>query len=133
MLRQLGVSFVKQCDWAIEFAKDFVVQSLAANMLKSDPDVASKAPRVAEALSNLGDNKSHERHFHYQDCVQMGLKVEMLEDDEKLQDLLLTVHHCYMHALSNSSAIKFIENQTGNALVKQVPIQQQPNVRIGVS
>ena len=54
----------------------------------------------------------------------MGLKIRMIEDDNTLQDLLLTVHHCYMHALANTGAFKIIENHMGVAYVKQVAIQQ---------
>ena len=43
-----------------------------------------------------------------------------------LQDLVLTVHHCYMNLLMNSAAYKIIENQNGIALIKnvQVPAKQ---------
>lgn len=49
----------------------------------------------------------------------MGLAVDMIEADQKLQDLVLTVHHCYMHSLMNTPSYKMIENHTGLALVKQ--------------
>jgi hypothetical protein len=49
----------------------------------------------------------------------MGLKIKHLESDPILQDLVLTVHHCYMNVLMNTTAIKMIENHKGVALVKQ--------------
>jgi len=132
MLAQLGVSFVEQCDWAIEYAKEFVIKSLTKNMLRDDPDVTTKAPRIAEILSDLGENKSHERRFFYQDCQEMGLKIEMIEDDPELQDLILTVHHSFMHVLANAGVIKIIENQIGKAQVKSAAQQSQPaNLTIG--
>jgi hypothetical protein len=30
---------------------------------------------------------------------------------------LLTIHHSFMHAFSNSNAIKIVENHDGNAIV----------------
>lgn len=48
----------------------------------------------------------------------MGLNVIELEADKELQDLVLTVHHCYMHSLMNTPAYKLIENQNGIAFVK---------------
>jgi len=48
-------------------------------------------------------------------CEEIGLKIEKLEDDKKLQDLVLTVHCAYMHTFSMSPAIKIIENQIGVA------------------
>jgi hypothetical protein len=47
-----------------------------------------------------------------------------LEDDQTLQDLTLTIHHCYMHSLSNTLAFKIIENQLGRAMVKIQQVQQ---------
>ncbi len=49
----------------------------------------------------------------------MGLKVKLIEDDKKLQDLVLTVHHCFMHSIMNTPSYKLIENHLGAAFVKQ--------------
>jgi len=47
------------------------------------------------------------------------LKVVALEDDNDLQELVLTVHHCYMFALMNTGTFKIIENHKGAAFAKQ--------------
>ena len=39
------------------------------------------------------NNKSHSRHFSASDCDKMGLKIIALEDDQDLQELVLSVHH----------------------------------------
>ncbi len=54
----------------------------------------------------------------------MGLDVERIENDPDLQDLVLTVHHCYMHVLMNTPAYKIVENQNAVALVKN-EVQQK--------
>jgi hypothetical protein len=63
-------------------------------------------------------------------CRSIGLKIELLEDDQTLQDLVLSVHHCYTHALANTLAYKIIENHDGAAFIKQqqipMPMMQQP-------
>ena len=61
----------------------------------------------------------------------MGLKVEKIETDPEFQDLLLTVHHCFMHALMNTPSFKITENHLGIALVKQQQVQVQPQLVIG--
>ena len=65
-------------------------------------------------LGNVGLNE----------CVSMGLKVEKIEADPALQDLILTVHHCYMHSLMNTSSFKMVENHLGVAFVKQQIVAQ---------
>ena len=46
-----------------------------------------------------------------------------MEDDNDLQDLILTVHHSFMHTFSHSSATKIVENHLGIAYVESLPIQ----------
>lgn len=120
-------SFVQQCQWAVDSVKDFLGEFLAKNMFSSLPE-NERSTRVAAVVSRLTDlsqNKGHDRHIHIQECKDMGLVVRELEDknDKTLQDLVLTVHHCSMFALSNTPAIKIIENHTGKRYVK---IMQQP-------
>ncbi|WP_309605489.1 hypothetical protein, partial [Phenylobacterium sp.] len=46
------------------------------------------------------------------------------EGDKELQDLILTVHHCFMHTLSNTPAFKIIEDHRGRAHVRMQAQQQ---------
>ena len=50
---------------------------------------------------------------------KIGLIIKSLEDDfdQEFQDLVLTVHHSFMHTFSSSGAIKIIENQEENTVV----------------
>ncbi len=120
IIDKLGISFLKECDWAIEATKELVIDSLKRNMLKDDPNAVDKATEIAKALSDLEENKSHERHFHADYCIDIGLAIEKLEGDQDLQNLVLTVHHCYMLALANLPLSKIIENPAGNIIAKQV-------------
>jgi len=81
----------------------------------------AKIKKVSKLLSN-DEGKTHNTHFQYEACEAAELKVSRLENDQKFQDLVLTIHHCYMHTLSNTPAFKIIENQLGRAMVK---MQQQ--------
>jgi hypothetical protein len=49
-----------------------------------------------------------------------------LENDPKFHDAVLSVHHAFMHALSNSGAFKIIENHNGIAFVKAQQMMVQP-------
>lgn len=122
ILGQIGISFLEQCNLAIERGEDFVAWALKENMLKNDSNASAKAKKIAKTLSNLKKNKSHGKRFHYTDCKNMGLGIEILERDQKLQDLVLSVHHCYIHALGTTGNImKVIENHKGHIWGKQLP------------
>jgi hypothetical protein len=42
----------------------------------------------------------------------------MLEDDHKLQEAVLSVHHALIHTLSATGAFKIIENHNGVAFIQ---------------
>ncbi len=123
IIGQYRPTFLGQCENAIKWSNEFVERQLASGMFESLPaaDKAKKAKAVTRALSNYPVNKSHERHFHIEECVKMGLVVKALESDPTLQDLVLTVHHCYMNLVMNSNAYKIVANQNGVGLVKNAP------------
>lgn len=131
IIGQYRPTFLSQCENAIKWSNEFVEQQLTAGMFLGDHDAKKKAKKITKALSDYAKNKSHERHLDADDCEKMGLKIKHFESDATMQDLVLTVHHCYMNVLMNSPAFKIIENQNGVALVKntQVPIMLGPGQR----
>ena len=120
IIGQYRPTFLGQCENAIRWSSAFVEEQLKTGMFASRSDKQARAKKVTKALSNYSANKSHDRHFDIDACKKMGLAIMDLESDSTLQDLVLTVHHCYMNLLMNSAAYKIIENQDGVALVKNM-------------
>ncbi len=123
IIGQYRPTFLGQCENAIKWSNDFVEQQLTDGMFQGLPDRKKRARAVVRALSNYPRNKSHDRHFDMDDCEKMGLTIKHLESDITMQDLVLTVHHCYMNLMMNTLAYKIIENHQGIALVKNVQSQ----------
>ena len=123
IIAQYRPTFLSQCDNAIRWSNEFVRTQLAEVMFETDPDRKKKAASVVKKLTDFKGNRTHARHIHYDECKQIGLKVALIEDDQRLQDLVLTVHHCYMHSLMNTQSFKMIENHLGHAFVKQQAVQ----------
>lgn len=119
ILQQYHPTFLGQCQQAIDWTKKFVGDQLREVMFEGDPDAAQKAQHIVDVLSDADEHKSHERHIPIAKCRDIGLKVVALEDDNDLQELVLTVHHCYMFALMNTGTFKIIENHKGAAFAKQ--------------
>jgi hypothetical protein len=138
ILSKITPSFLERCEWAVKDSNDFLESTLGQNMfLDLPPD--QRAERIASVKSVFANNegRAHNTHIQIQQCHDVGLNVIRLEDDQKLQDLVLTVHHCYMHTLMNTPAFKIIENHMGRALVRllqpTVQFVQQPAASIEVS
>ncbi len=125
IISQYRPTFLSQCEDAIQWSNSFVREQLRNVMFYRRKDKAWRAAKVVRKLTDYRIGKqSHERHLHYEDCFNAGLRVVPLERDNTFQDLVLTVHHCYMHTLMNSGAYKIIENHLGTAFVKSIAIQQ---------
>ena len=127
ILSRYTPSFVQQCHWAIQGGKDMVAEFLKTNMLSGLPvaERDRKANEIVDRLSRDSSAKGHDRHIHAQECERLGLSIRHLEDktDKKLQDLVLTVHHCYMHTMSNTGCFKIVENHMGRRYVKMIQVQ----------
>jgi len=123
IISQYRPTFLSQCENAISWSNAFVEKELFDGMFSDIPDrneARDKAKKIAKTLANYSENKSHEKHLHAEDCESIGLKIKHIESDadQQFQDLVLTVHHCYMHTFMNTPAIKIIENHAGAALIK---------------
>ena len=119
IIGQYRPTFLNRCENAIKWSNRFVRDQLENVMFASETDAKTKAASIVRRLSDFTRNRTHERHIPFEECRDIGLKVSLVEDDQELQDLVLTVHHCFMHSLTNTQSFKLIENHLGAAFVKQ--------------
>lgn len=117
-------TFLGSCQSAIEWSEKMVNEWLISGMLSDDPNREDRARNIVSGLSSSDTTYNHARHIHLEELERLGLKITHLENDSKLQDLVLTVHHSYMHTFSMTPAIKVVENQLGVAMVRMAG--QQP-------
>lgn len=118
-------TFIGDCQKAIDWSDSIVKQWLIENMFKDDSDGSSKAAKVVAELSSHNRTYSHSRHIHSDELKNLGLRIVDLEgldnrsidDCKDLQDCVLTLHHAYMQTMSNTSAIKIVENHNGEAMI----------------
>lgn len=108
--------FYSVCD-AIKLSEILVVEWLKQYMFY-DMDTQTVNKKVRKIVAKLNsNNKSHSRHFTYNSCLEMGLNVLKIENDQDLQNLILSVHHAYIITLDASTATKIIENQNGQRFI----------------
>ena len=112
-------TFLGTCQKAIEWSQTIVHTWLTSGMLVGVPKSNEVAKNIVEGLSSQDATYNHARHIHIEELESLGLKITRLEDDPKLQDLVLTVHHAFMHTFSMTRAIKIVENHTGVGVVRR--------------
>jgi len=125
IIQKYHPTFIAQCKMAVNRAKTVVSSWLTENMLAQLPNKQDIARIIVDNLTDIGHNIGHDRHISKEEALHSGLLIECLEDDQEFQDLVLTVHHAFMHTFSNANVVKAIENQNGIAMF--INNQQRPN------
>lgn len=124
MLSQYGPALLVRCQDQIDFGKELVGNWLKAYMFKEEgPETPDK---IADYLSNHANFKTHGKHINIKKAKEIGLKIELIEDNQDLQDKILSAFHATMHAFGSTNTAKIIANQNGNCFLKQFAIQMQP-------
>jgi len=113
-------TFLGACKHAIDWSEKMVEKWLINNMCDGDEKLAEK---ILKTFSDHKKNKSHARHISKKECEDVGLKIVSLEDNQTLQNAVLTTHHAFMHTFSNTNAVKVIENHLGVAYVEGSPVK----------
>lgn len=115
-------TFIGECEKAIEWMEEMVKEWLITGMFVNWPDAESKAQKVVEELGDHALTKSHGRRISIDTIEKLGINVKRLEDDQDLQEAVLSLHHICMLTLDQTGTYKLIENHTGTAYVRQLSI-----------
>ena len=113
-------SLILSCENAIEWSKEIVKKYLKKGMFannSTNEDIA----KIVNNLSNHKQMKTHFRHIGLKEAQEIGLNINKLEGDNELQDIILTIHHTYMHTLNSTPAIKIVENHMGTGQIQSLP------------
>lgn len=120
ILSKYSPTLIGECQKVIDWSNGLVKQWLKDNMLKDNPYSDSIAKTIADTLGDHSLTKSHSRHLHSDYLKTLGLKILDLEADQKLQDLVLSIHHSTIITFTNSNAVKIIENQNGVSFINNI-------------
>lgn len=80
-------------------------------MLSEDGDAEGKIKNILKEFADHSTSLSHNRHISAEKAASLGLNITMMEDDQELQDIILSLHHVNAITAQRSSVIKFIVNQ----------------------
>ena len=119
-------TLIGECQKAIAWSEEMVKDWLLTGMLKGDQNANSKADNIIKELGDHALTKSHARHLSASKCKEIGLNIEMMEDNQALQDAVLTVHHAIIHTITNTPAVKIIENHKGKAYIRRTQVVATP-------
>jgi ATP-dependent protease ClpP protease subunit len=144
ILNKYPIAFIDRCEKLLEMVEEMVTVWLSTGMFEGEDQavivtdengnaitdengnhiMTTTSSHIAGILINAGIFKSHDRHIRPEDCLRIGLKIRLLEDEPDLQDAVLSVHHACIHTLAGTLAKKIIENHDGKAFIQFAPVTQ---------
>jgi hypothetical protein len=129
ILQQYGPALLELCANAEALARRLVEDWLARYMFAGRPDAGEAAANATEFFANYALHRSHSLGIDREHARDVGVFVDDLERDSRLQDAVLSVHHASLHTLSGP-CVKLIENHEGRGVyelaqqaVVQLPLQ----------
>lgn len=114
-------TFLSACQNAIEWSEQLAKEFLSNNMCNVDDKIdIETVEKIISLFSSHAETKSHSRHISRKQCKSVGLTIENMEEDDSLQDAILTTHHAFMHSFTQSHAVKIVENHMGIAYIESL-------------
>lgn len=117
ILQKYAPTFYGVCEKAIKMSKKYAFDWLKRGMMSGgcDEDINS----VVEFLSDYNKNLNHNTRFCIKELQdKTGLKIKALEDDSELQDLVLSIYHCFVILATTTQVNKIIENNNGKKYIR---------------
>ncbi len=105
------------CEDASEVSRERVGEWLNKYMFQGEPQ---KGGDIAAWLGNASLHKSHGRPIGIDQARSHGLKVTAIEDDQDLQELLLSLFHATTITFEVTNCVKLIENHLGKGTYVQI-------------
>ena len=113
VIEQYKPTFLGECQKAIEMSNEFVGDWLRTGMFAGDPHAKAKAKKIVDKLGNHAYTKTHDRHIPAGEAEKLGLKIKRIEDDQDLQEKVLTLHHAFMLTFERTKLVKIVLGDNG--------------------
>ena len=118
ILQSLGPALLQEAQNALSYGETMVAKWLARRMFLKSPSPQSLADATAAYFNNASIHKSHGRRIDRNEARLQNLVVQDLEDDQTLQDHVLTSYHLVTIAFEKSPAVKVLISNYNRMWVK---------------
>jgi hypothetical protein len=118
LLEKYPANFFFECKNSIDWAKDILEKSLKHSMFKEDNQ--TRIDKIIYELISGEATKSHSRNLSPKKCKEIGLNIKYIEEDEELQDLILSIHHACISYFNKIPSSKIYINHDGTFLTYKI-------------
>jgi hypothetical protein len=118
MLNQYGPDLLVTCENATKLSEELVSNWLEQYMFSGEPDAKERSAAISSWLAGHDNFLNHGRPLSRETLQQHGLKIEELEADQAIQDLVLSIFHAVSILFAQMPVVKVIENHSGKSFIK---------------
>lgn len=112
IISKYPLTFITTCNNAIKWSEE-----LAEKWLKKvNPKI--DISNFKNTFINHSHSYSHSRRISRDECKAVGLNISDLENNQNLQDAVLSLHHCLMILMDVAPILKIVMNQDGKMYVQ---------------
>lgn len=118
LLQSLGPALLTEAQNSIGYSERMVATWLRERMFRDDPNRDTRSEEVARFFSDASQHLSHGRRIDRDEARGHGVPVEDLENNQDLQEAVLTAYHLATIMFELGSAIKIITSNNGRMWMK---------------
>lgn len=120
MLQQYGPALLVQCDNVLQLSKSLVSTWLEQWMFADLEDAKAAAKVTSDKLNSHEEHGVHDRYLSRAELRDSTrLVIDDLEEDQQLQDAVLSVLHAATHTFAIATPVqKIVENHLGKSFIK---------------
>jgi len=118
ILASHGPSLLQYAQDQLDFSERMVADWLSRYMMSKCEDPTAEGLRIAKYFNNAADHKSHDKRIGIDEARSVGVVVEKLEDDQALQEAVLTLYHVLTILIEQTPVTKIITSGSGRNWVK---------------
>lgn len=118
VLQTLGPALLQEAQNALDYGERMVAGWLEQRMFKEKPNSSEIAARTAAFFNDATSHKSHGRRIDREEARAHNVHVDDLEDDQALQDAVLTAYHLATIVSEKTPATKFLWSSHGRVWMK---------------
>jgi len=144
ILQSMGPSLIIEAERALGYSQSLMSKWLQKRMFRADGNSENKAKNIAKHVNADSENVyAHGQRIGITDLQKLDVNVIPLEDNQKLQEAILSAYHIMTVIFELTSSFKFIVNHKGKmwskgtqqvimqgpVMMPQPPPQSAPNRR----
>jgi hypothetical protein len=118
LIASSGPALVQEAKNNLEYSKQIVANWLSRYMFAGRADAEALGETVASYFNAASQHKSHGRRIGAAEAKAQGVVIESLEDDQPLQEAVLTSYHLMTLLFQQSIATKLIWSDAGLSWMK---------------